>query len=153
MRALLLAFGLAALSAPAMACVCSPPETEAQKREIAERIARTAGAIVDVEQASGMDWETMRGETYGVLKTHVGAAPSTFELARNFSRGPDGKVQMGMTSCDEVPPPGRRTTVVLYSTGTPGKFRTGSTCDQLFINTPGGIEAVRTALGPSAERG
>jgi hypothetical protein len=153
MRYLILIAGLLAAASPALACVCSPPETEAQKSEIAERIARTAIAIVDVEQESGMDWESMRGETYRVVKTHAGAAPQTFELVRNFSRGPDGKVQMGMTSCDEVPPPDRRTTVVLYSTDQPGKFRIGGTCDHLFVNTPGGIDAVRAALGGGGERG
>lgn len=153
MRPTILIAGLLATATPALACVCSPPETEAQKREIAERIARTAIAIVDVEQVSGLDWEAMRGETYRVIKTHVGAAPESFELAREFSRGPDGKVQMGMTSCDEVPPPGHRTTTVLYATDTPGKFRTGSTCDQYFVNLPGGIDAVRAALAKPGERG
>jgi hypothetical protein len=152
MRPVILIAGLLATATPALACVCSPPESAAEKREIAGRIAKDAVAIVDVEQVAGMDWEAMRGETYRVVKTHVGAAPRTFELAREFSRGPDGKVQMGMTSCDEVPPPERRTTVVLYSTDLPGKFRTGGTCDHLFVNTPGGIQAVRAALS-AVERG
>lgn len=153
MRPSILIAGLLATVTPALACVCSPPETDAQKREIADRIAWTSTAIVDVEQQSGMDWAAMRGETYRVVKIHVGAAPQTFELARQFSRGPDGKVQMGMTSCDEVPPPDRRTTVVLYSADQPGKFRIGGTCDHLFVNLPGGIDAVRAALGRSGERG
>ncbi|HET7708761.1 MAG TPA: hypothetical protein VFK50_04400 [Sphingomicrobium sp.] len=153
MRYLIMIGGLLAAASPALACVCSPPETDAQKSEIAERIARTSVAVADVEQESGMDWESMRGETYRVVKIHVGEAPARFELARSFSRGPDGKVQMGMTSCDEIPPPGRPTTVILYSTDMPGKLRIGGTCDHMFVNMPGGIEAVRAAVRQSGERG
>jgi hypothetical protein len=153
MRPLVLLAGLLATATPALACVCSPPESEAEKREIAGRIASEAVAIVDVEQVSGMDWESMRGETYRVVKTHFGSAPQKFELSREFNRGPDGKVQMAMTSCDEVPPPGHRTTTVLYATDSPGKFRVGSTCDQNFVNMPGGIDSIRSAAGKAVERG
>ena len=153
MRPFILFAGLLATATPALACVCSPPESEAEKREIAGRIASEAVAIVEVEQVSGMDWESMRGETYRVVKTHFGAAPQKFELAREFSRGPDGKVQMAMTSCDEVPPPGYRITTVIYATDSPGKFRVGSTCDQYFVNLPGGIDAVRAAAAKPVERG
>jgi len=153
MRIAALLAALMVSAAPALACVCSPPETEAEKREIASRIARSAAAIVDIDQVSDMNWEGMRGETYRVVKVHFGSAPASFELARQFSRGPDGKVQLAMTSCDDVPPPGRRTTTVLYATDSPGKFRLGGTCDQYFINEAGGIAAVIAAAGKPGERG
>lgn len=153
-RTFLLAIGLATLAAPALACVCSPPQSEAEKNEIATRIATTSIAIVDVTQVAPMDFKAMRGETFSVAKVHLGSAPARFELARAFHREPDGNVSMGMTSCDEIPPPGRTTTVVLYATDTPGKFRFGGTCDQYFINeVPGAIGLVRAALGRPVERG
>jgi len=154
-RTFLLALGLAALPAPALACTCSPPESEAQKREIAARIANDSIAIVDVEQVAAMDFKAMRGETYSVAKVHIGKAPARIELARAFHRDPNGEVSLGMTSCDEIPPPGRRTTVVLYATETPGKFRFGYTCDQYFLNeVPGAIEHIRAAWRQRpAERG
>ena len=154
MRGLLIAVGLAAISAPALACTCSPPETEAQKQEIAARIAKDSVAIVDVEQVAPMDYQGMRGETYSVAKVHLGKAPAKFELARDFHREPNGGVSMAVSSCDEIPPPGKRTTVVLYATETPGKFRFGGTCDQYFINeVPGAMALIRAALGAKVERG
>lgn len=154
MRGLLIAVGLAAISAPALACTCSPPESDAQKQEIAGRIAKESIAIVDVEQLAPMDYQGMRGETYSVAKVHFGNAPARFELARGFHREPDGGVSLAVTSCDEIPPPGKRTMVVLYATETPGKFRFGGTCDQYFINeVPGAIGLIRAALGARVERG
>ena len=154
MRAMLLAVGLAAISAPALACTCSPPETDAEKQEIAARIAKGSVAIVDVEQIGPMDFKGMRGETYKVVKVQVGKAPATFELARAFHREPDGGVSIATSSCDEIPPPGQRTTVVLYATDTPGKYRFGGTCDQYFIReVPGAIGLIRAALGRPGERG
>ena len=154
MRTILLAAGLVAMAAPALACTCSPPETEAQKREIAARIARDSVAIVDVEQVAPMDYNGMRGETYSVAKVHLGKAPAKFELARGFHREPDGGVSLAVTSCDEIPPPGKRMTMVLYATDTPGRFRFGSTCDQYFISeVPGAIGLIRAAFGRPVERG
>jgi hypothetical protein len=61
---------------------------------------------------------------------------------------------LAVSSCDEIPPPGKRTIVVLYATETPGKFRFGGTCDQYFINeVPGAINLIRAALGARVERG
>jgi len=153
MRSIALAVALLSASVPALACVCSPPTSEADKRAIAARIARESVAVVDVEQVAPLDFDAMRGETYRVAKVHIGNAPEKFELARAFDRGPDGKVSMGMTSCDEIPPPGTRTTVVLYATELPGKFRFGGTCDHLFVNTAGSIALIRSQLPRIVERG
>ena len=154
----LAAFGLALLitAAPAIACSCIEPLTPQDKSEIAARIARTAAAVADVEMIAARDSEAMRGETYRVLKVHVGDAPGQFELDRGFTRGPAGDVQMVMTSCDVVPPPGERTTVLLFATRTAGRMRIGDSCDHLFVNTPGAVELIRaswSAVRRAAERG
>ena len=154
MRVIFFAIGLASISVPALACVCSPPESDAERQEIAARIAKESVAVIDVEQVAPMDFKAMRGETYSVAKVHLGKAPARFELARDFHRGADGGVSLGATSCDEIPPPGHRTTVVLYATETPGKFRFGGTCDQYFVNeVPGAIALIRATLGRNVERG
>ena len=149
-------FAIAALLAAeaAIACVCIPVTTPEQKKEFAQRIATEAAAVAEVEQVEAMDQQAMRGETYRVLKLHVGTAPARFTLAREFSRGPTGEVQMGMTSCDTIPPPGERTLVVLYPSDSPGSYTFGGTCDHLFVNSPGAIDLIRAeANGAAGERG
>lgn len=156
MRLLALGLGLLLTAAPAIACVCIEPATPEQKREIAARIADQAVAVVDVELAEPMDQRSMRGEKYRVLAVHWGNAPALFELERGFSRGSGGEVQIVMTSCDVVPPSGERTTVVLFATSSPHRFRIGGTCDHLFVNTGDAIELIRKEarkLAPSTERG
>ena len=156
MRLSALGFMLLLMAAPALACVCSQPETEAEKREYAALIARQMIAVVDVEQTAGMDYDGMRGETYRVVAQHVGKAPTTFELDRGFQRQPDGSVGMAATSCDEIPPAGKRTTVALYDTETPGKLRFGGTCVHMFVNTPGAVDLIRAEaakLARPVERG
>ena len=150
------AFAIAAIFAAeaAIACVCIAPQTVAEKREMAARIASEAAAVAEIEQVEPMDSQAMRAELYRVHKVHVGKAPREFRLKREFERGGDGGVTMTMTSCDVIPPPGERTTVVLYASSTPGAYRIGGTCDHLFITSPGAVELVREAArGSSGERG
>ena len=156
MRTMFLPLALLGVAGPALACVCMEPTTAEEKREIAARIAAEAVAVVDVEQVAAMDQRAMRGETYRVLAVHVGKAPAQFEMARGFERASDGQTVMVMTSCDTIPPPGTRTTAVLYAGDRPGRFRFGGTCEHLFVNLPGGIDLIRAELarrGGKAERG
>ena len=152
MRNYLFAVVLVAAASPAIACVCVGPLTAEQQLEAAQRIAEQAAAVADVELATPMDQAAMRGETYRILQVHVGNAPAQFELDRGFSRGPSGDVQTVMTSCDIIPPAGERTTVILYSTSMPGRYRIGGTCDHLFITSPGAVDLVREAARKLARR-
>ena len=138
----------------AIACVCIAPQTPAEQRETAARIASEAAAVAEIEQIGPLDSQAMQAELYRVHKVHAGKAPSEFRLDREFERGADGGVMMTMTSCDVIPPPGERTIVVLYASSTPGAYRIGGTCDNLFINSPGAVELVRDAQRSGAgERG
>ena len=138
----------------AIACVCIGPQSPAEQRETAARIAAEAAAVAEIEQIEPMDSQAMRAELYRVHKVYAGKAPAQFRLGREFERGADGGVMMTMTSCDVIPPPGERTIVVLYASSTPGAYRIGGTCDHLFINSPGAVELVREAArAASGERG
>jgi hypothetical protein len=130
--------------------------TPEEKREFAKHIATEAAAVAEVELAQPMDQQAMRGEIYRVHKVHVGKAPDRFTLAREFSSGPTGEVEMGMTSCDTIPPPGKRTLVVLYPSDSADSFTFGGTCDQIFVESPGALDLIRqqaASLVKAAERG
>ena len=155
MRKILIGFAALATATPAVACMCLEPTTAQQKREFAAKIAAAADAVVDVEQIAPMDPSALRGETYRVVSIHYGRAPGQFELDRRLSRGGDGSVISMRTSCDVVPEPGKRTTVVLYRARTPDRFSLGGTCEHLFVNSPGAIDLIREEarrLAQSAER-
>lgn len=142
MRTFVIGLTVMLTAAPALACVCMPPRSDEQKREMAARIARDAIAIADVEQVGASGEAT----AYRVLAVHVGRAPATVQSDNSALT----------TSCDTIPAVGERTTVVLYPASQAGRIRFGGTCDHLFVNTPGGIDLVRAEAarqGPWSERG
>lgn len=139
----LAAAALLVIEGVAIACVCAGPLTAAEQREAAKRIAAEAVAVAEVELTQPLNHQRMEAELYRVHQVHVGTAPEQFRLERSFTRGPNGKVIMTMTSCDVVLPEGKRTTVVLYPSGVAGSYRIGGTCDHMFINSPGAVALVR----------
>ena len=100
-----------------IACSCSGPETEAERREWARRVAIKADAIVEVEPVSGPDIQRQIGETYRIVTVLVGKAePGVIRMARSFGRDRQtGEPWMGGSSCDVFP--GYRKRVLLMKTG------------------------------------
>ena len=164
MRSFIVAIAaIAAWQGSALACSCIPLEGADQRREAAQRIARDAAAVAEIELIEPMDQEAMRPELYRVLTVHVGTAAATFRLARDFERSPDGQVYLMMTSCDVAPARGERALVVLHprtgdsarsrsSCPDPTKdkpassedsFKIGGTCTHMFVNSPGALDLIR----------
>ena len=94
-----------ALHGAAQACSCSPPENEAEKRDIARRIAMKTIAIVEVEPVSGPDMKRGIGDTYRIIKVEAGQAKlGEIRMARTFGTDPrTGEHWMTATSCDVFP--------------------------------------------------
>ena len=139
MRIIVAGLAMLAAAAPAIACQCIPLRTAAEKREMAARIAKEAVAVADVEMVSPMDRAAGRGEVLRVLKVHVGRVPAQFTVDRGISLGG----QIVMTTCEIVPVSSQRMTVVIYP-GSDGRFQIGALCAHDFVNSPGGIELIRT---------
>lgn len=101
----------------AIACSCSGPETDAERRDWARRIAAKADAVVEVEPVSGPDIQRQIGNTYRIVKVVAGKAePGLIRMARSFGRDRQtGEPWMGGSSCDEFP--GYRKRVLLMKTG------------------------------------
>lgn len=101
----------------AIACSCSGPETEAERREWARRVAIKADAVVEVEPVSGPDIQRQIGETYRIVNVVAGKAePGLIRMARSFGRDRQtGELWMGGSSCDVFP--GYKKRVLLMKTG------------------------------------
>ena len=151
MRIAMFAIGMLLAGEAALACVCTGPQTEAERLETARRIASEAAAVAEVEQIEAIDPGARQPELYRVRNLYVGSAPAQFRLAREF--GPAGEIMM--TSCDVVPPAGEPRVVVLYASDKAGQYRIGGTCDDLFITSPGAVDLVRQQAGAveGGERG
>lgn len=100
-----------------LACGCVAPETQAERRDIARRIAARYDAVVEVEPVSGADIKRQIGETYRIVKVEAGEAqPGLIRMARAF--GVDrktGEPWMAGSSCDVFP--GYRKRVLLMKAG------------------------------------
>ena len=159
MRKLLLGIAVAlAVEGSALACVCAPPDD----REVARHIASNAVAVADVVQVEDASSEAELPELYRVLRVHVGRAPDTFWLAREFMRWPGGRISFTLsTTCDASPRAGERRIVVLYepsadqwqpedcrrssnvSVSADRTLAIGGTCDDLFLQKEGALELIR----------
>jgi hypothetical protein len=100
MRRVLFLAALLLGEAAALACSCAPPQGEAERRQIARRIAIGAAVIAEVVEAEPMDWRKGQGELVRPLRLFVGEPRDGYRLERGFSRDAKGRALLSATSCD-----------------------------------------------------